>query len=199
MSRYLPCTNHLWSVTLITSRSWYFRCWIVTSGGWAHVCSSTGRLSTWLLHDLELQPIVILCLRSDRLLSIVIAVGGRIHIRLNHATHSCLSAYLGLNRALPVDLSNCRVRCKRRVHEHCLIRVMSQLATRSLVQVTSYRALRRIRPTWICWEVQVVTHLYLRWLCHVHHLLHHVMLIHFQILFLRFLVFCGHRHEWADL
>ena len=48
-------------------------------------------------------------------------------------------------------------------------------------------------------EVQMVAHLDLRWLGHVHHLLHDICVIHFETLILRFLMLCSHRNECANL
>lgn len=112
-------------------------------------------------------------LRADWLLG---AIAGCIdHIRFDNAADGRLSPDLRLYRALSVYLAHGRVRRRRLVEEHHLVRVRRYLTARPLMEMPGCLPLARGSAAWIRREVHVVAHLNLGladrvW--HVHHVRH---------------------------
>ncbi len=124
--------------------------------------SHVGRASRCFFHQLHLQPVVILSFRANRLPAVAKL------LLLNYSDHGCLTPNLGFDRTLSVYIRDCRVGSWL-VQKHQLVCVRGQLATSSLVQMTSCIALRSVSThDWISGKVHVVTNLnlilgYHRW------------------------------------
>ena len=141
-----------------------------------HICCAASRF----FHNLQLQPVVVLSLRSDRLVH-----RRRVYFRLNNATDSCMSTDFGLDRALAVNLSDGCVSSGWLVRKHHLIRVRRELASCALMQVACHLVLA-VASIGVCAEVHVVAHLnrgfsHVGW--HINHLRHKVLMSQLDLLF----------------
>ena len=126
----LVCVCHIKSSHSV-SASWARLWWGIIGGRWAHLWRPT----SCFLHNLKRQPVIILGFGANRLSIWVADVATHLvyHLRFNNASHSRMTANLGVNRALAVHVRYSSVCSRWLVHEHHLVGVVRHLATSSLM------------------------------------------------------------------